>query len=225
MTRLQLVAATLAACGTLLALPAYAQVATAPTVTGGDTWTYRESNGFNRLPLGDVTREALSGPGGVRLVSRSTYDRAELQASYAQPGALASGTLNPRAQGALTPALELMSFPLEPGKTWKQTVTRQDALSGEPRRVLLEGKVIGWETVRVPAGEFRALKVERRMWLGDYDEFRGETWRSETERYAPEVRGAVKLVVFEEYPTTRYAAYSFMPGDRFIYELTSYKRG
>ena len=200
-------------------------MAAAPAVSGGDTWTYREINGFNHLPIGDITREAITSPGGMRSSPASSYGRGELQSSYAQPGILASGTLNERAQGPLSPALELMPFPLEPGKTWKQTVTRQDALSGEPRRVLVEGKVIGWETVRVPAGEFRALKVERRMWLGDYDEFRGETWRAETEWYAPDVRGTVKMTVFEEYPATRYAAFSFMPGERFVYELTSYKRG
>jgi hypothetical protein len=216
-----LLAAALAAA---LAAPsaAIAQSAPAPSVGAGDTWTYRGLS-YNRLPLGEVTREVTGTGGEIRVVTRagSTQQTAE----FARPGFQASGPLNDRATGTLAPALEVMPFPLEPGKRWTQTVQRRDPASGEMRTVRLEGRVVGWETVRVPAGEFRAIKVERRMWLGDWDQFRGETWRAETEWYVPEVRGPVKVAVFEEYPAHRYSLFSFMPGDRYTYELTSFKRG
>jgi hypothetical protein len=85
--------------------------------------------------------------------------------------------------------------------------------------------VLGWETVKVPAGEFRAMKVERTMYLGDYETFRGITQRTETEWYAPDIRGAAKVVVFEEFCERRYGCPmgSFMPGVRATYELMSYK--
>jgi hypothetical protein len=91
--------------------------------------------------------------------------------------------------------------------------------------VHVDGRVVGWETVRVPAGEFRALRVERRMRLGDWDQFRGETWRAETEWFVPEVGAPVKLTVFEEYPERRFSMWSFMPGERLTYELTGWKKG
>jgi hypothetical protein len=145
---------------------------------------------------------------------------------FARPGVMASGTLNDRAEGTMTPALNLMPFPLEPGQRWSQTVQRLDPATGELRNVRVDGRVIGWETVRVPAGEFKALRVERRMWLGDWDMFRGETWRAETEWYVPEVKAPVKLTVFEEYPPQRNGGLmSFLPGNRMTYELLAWKRG
>ncbi len=203
-------------------LSVLAQSAPAPSIGAGDSWTYRGIS-YNRLPLADLTREVTGTGNEIRVVTRA--GGAEQTADFPRPGLLASGPLNDRATGTLAPALELMPFPLEAGKRWTQTVQRRDPVSGQMRDVRVEGRVIGWETVRVPAGEFRAMKVERRMWLGDWDEFRGETWRAETEWYVPEVKGPVKVTVFEEYPATRYSLFSFMPGERFTYELTAWKRG
>lgn len=223
MVRRIVAAAFVAAC--TASVPAIAQVAAAPALGAGESWTYREINAYNRLPIGDVTRQVTTSTGEIRVVSRTGDSRVETQSGFARPGFLASGTLNDRAQGALQPPLEVMPFPLEPGKRWSQTVKRQDPVTGEMRDVHIDGRVVGWETVRVPAGEFRALKVERRMRLGDWDQFRGETWRAETEWYVPEVKGPVKLVVFEEYPERRFSMWSFMPGERVVYELTAYSRG
>jgi hypothetical protein len=214
--------AVLAAACIAAPLSAFAQSAAAPNVAAGESWTYREINNYNRLPVGDVVREVSAAGDEIRIVSR--MGGAELTSGYSRPGLLASGTLNDRATGTMTPSLDLMPFPLEPGQRWSQTVQRRDPLTGEVRNVRVDGRVIGWETVRVPAGEFRALKVERRMWLGDWDQFRGETWRAETEWFVPELKGAAKLVVFEEYPPHRYSLTSFMPGTRVTYELTGFKR-
>ena len=43
---------------------------------------------------------------------------------------------------------------------------RDDLMSREKRITELSGKVIGWQTIRVPAGEFRALLIERAFELG-----------------------------------------------------------
>lgn len=50
------------------------------------------------------------------------------------------------------------TFPLETGKTWevKTDFVRADGYSGS---YTLTAKVIGWEKVKVPAGEFAALKI------------------------------------------------------------------
>jgi len=199
----------------------------APALQAGDTWTYRHIDGYNKLDVGTVSLAVEAARAGdIRLVTRSGDGRYASQSTYAGPGRLAAGTLSARAEGALNPPLELARYPLQEGERWRQTVVRSDVLSGEPRATALEVKVIGWQTVKVPAGEFRALLVERRIDLGDYDPFRGPTLRWEKEWYAPEVKGAVKLEVFEEYFENRYnRLQSPMPGTRAIYELVSYKAG
>jgi hypothetical protein len=209
--------------GAALSLPAAAQVP-APGLKPGDTWTYRGIDNYNRLPTGTWTREVTgAAAGGIRVAMRS--GDGSFEDVYRAPGELASGVLNDRAQGTMEPAFQLMPFPLVEGKSWSQKVIRTDPFTKEKREMLVMGKVRGWETIRVPAGEFKALKVERTMYLGDYDTFRGITQRTETEWYAPDIRGAAKLVVFEEYCERRYGCPmgTHMPGVRATYELTSFK--
>jgi hypothetical protein len=172
---------------------------------------------------GTWTREVTAAaPGGIRVVTRDGVEATE--ALFRAPGEMTSGVLGDRARGTMEPAYQLMPFPLAEGKSWSQKVVRTDPATGERREMLVTGRVRGWETVKVPAGEFKALKVERTMYLGDYDSFRGITQRTETEWYAPDIRGAAKVVVFEEFCERRYGCPmgSFMPGERATYELTSY---
>jgi hypothetical protein len=202
-----------------------AQVA-APTLKAGDTWTYRGIDNYNRLPTGTWTREVTgTAANGIRVAVRSADG--SVDDLYRTPGELTSGVLNDRARGTMDPAFQLMPFPLAEGKSWSQKVIRTDPVTNEKREMLVRGRVLGWETIKVPAGEFKAMKVERTMHLGDYDSFRGITQRTETEWYAPDVRGAAKVVVFEEFCERRYgcAMGSFMPGVRATYELTSYRGG
>jgi hypothetical protein len=202
-----------------------AQVA-APTLKAGDTWTYRGIDNYNRLPTGTWTREVTgTAASGIRVAVRSADG--SVDDLFRAPGELTSGVLSDRARGTMDPAFQLMPFPLAEGKSWSQKVIRTDPVTNEKREMLVQGKVLGWETIKVPAGEFKAIKVERTMYLGDYDSFRGITQRTETEWYAPDIRGAAKVVVFEEFCERRYGCPmgSFMPGVRATYELTSYRGG
>ena len=63
-----------------------------------------------------------------------------------------------------------------------------------PRRVIVSGYVGGWETVKVPAGEFRALRVVRDSFLGDQRFYRTETTRKEVDWYAPSIGVVVRSV-------------------------------
>lgn len=209
--------------GTSLAVAA--QVA-APTLKAGDTWTYRGIDNYNRLPTGTWTREVTgTAASGIRVAVRSADGAVD--DLFRAPGELTSGALSDRARGTMDPAFQLMPFPLAEGKSWSQKVIRTDPVTNEKREMLVQGRVLGWETIKVPAGEFKAIKVERTMYLGDYDSFRGITQRTETEWYAPDIRGAAKVVVFEEFCERRYGCPmgSLMPGVRATYELTSYRGG
>lgn len=219
-----LLAATL---GLVVAQPALAADIAAPALQAGDTWTYRHIDGYNKLDVGSVSSVVqAAGARDVRVVTRSANGLVNFESVYAGPGQLASGMLSARAAGPMNPPLQLTPYPLREGERWHQKVVRDDVMSREKRTTELRGKVIGWETVMVPAGEFRALLIERAFELGDYDPFRGPTLRYEKEWYAPEVKGTVKLEVFEEYFESRYGRLtSPAPGTRAIYELVSYKAG
>jgi hypothetical protein len=53
------------------------------------------------------------------------------------------------------------SFPLELGKTWRLEFTEQNPNPQKLRETdTYPDKVVGWEDVAVPAGKFRALKIE-----------------------------------------------------------------
>lgn len=207
------------------ALPATAQVA-APALRAGDTWTYRMINNYNKQVVGDWTREVVgTAAGGIRVDTRVGGTASE--AVFRVPGELASGVLGDRARGTIEPAFQLVPFPLTEGRAWSQTVVRTDPVTKERREMLVQGRVRGWETVKVPAGEFKAIRLERTMYLGDYDAFRGITVRTETEWYAPDVRGPVKLVVFEEYCERRFGCPmgTQFPGERSTSELTAFRGG
>jgi len=216
-----------AAAALLAASPALATDVPAPVFQAGDTWTYRHIDGYNKLDVGTVSLSVeAAGARDIRFVTRLGDGRHQTESIYAGPGLLASGVLSERAEGAMTPPLKLTPYPLREGEQWRQTVVRDDVMSREKRETQLSGRVVGWQTVKVPAGEFRALLIERAFELGDYDPFRGPTLRYEKEWYSPDVKGTVKLEVFEEYFYHRYNRMQMpSPGTRAIYELVSYKAG
>jgi hypothetical protein len=207
---------------------AAAQAATdAPQFAAGDTWNYRVVNGFNHsMVFGSYTQTvAATNAGVIQIELRTSDGRLIDTASLAGPGRLASGMLNERTFGRLEPALQLMPFPLVEGQRWQQKVLRYDPIAKQTRTVSLYGKVEGWETIKVPAGEFRALKIVREMYLGDHDAFRGQTRLTEHEWYVPELKHWVKLQNWEEYHYAgdNVATGSYYQGDRLIFEMLSYQ--
>jgi hypothetical protein len=192
-----------AAASALLAVHALhaAGAVEAPELVPGESWQYSEKEGYSRLELrswrsevtaagiGEVRMTVAGGAPGAAAVSE---DRV-----YASAGMLLSGRLSDRVRGTFRPGLQLLPFPLVEGKTWSQTLTRSD--SGRERTVTLRGKVLGWETVKVPAGEFRALKVVRELDLGDEETFRTQTRRTEYEWYVPELKSAARIEIWEQY--------------------------
>jgi hypothetical protein len=220
-SRLPIVAALLIA----TALPVAAQTISAPSYVAGDAWTYNEINAYNGVKRATVVREVIAGGPEAHIVTRSDHS-AQVDDARLAAGTLREGLLNDRSPGRLEPGIDLRPFPLAEGQRWKQSATRADPVWKESRPVTVYGRVRGWETVRVPAGEFKAIKIEREMYLGDWDMFRAETRRTEYEWYVPELKMPVKLQVWEEYREPRYRVVgSMQQGDRYILELASFKRG
>lgn len=86
-------------------------------------------------------------------------------------------------------------FPLSVGQRWKQKVEMTKSTDSNGKVVVadLESRVVGWEMVTVPAGNFVALKIETSGWYNG--SISGWAWGGqihETLWFAPEVRNAVR---------------------------------
>jgi hypothetical protein len=90
------------------------------------------------------------------------------------------------------PPYPALPFPLEAGKTWRAYVQATDPATGRVNRVRIDGKVLGWDRVKVPAGEFDALAVQRTVYAGNRDHFLSEEYITEIDWYAPGAGGIVK---------------------------------
>jgi hypothetical protein len=201
----------------------------APKYARGDAWTYREIDGYGqRRELGRWVAEVTeAGPDATVITVHSTA-RADVEERRVQStGAISSGRISTQVpSGTFSPPLQLYPATLAPGERWSQATQRSDATVGGTRALRIEGRVIGWEKVRVPAGEFDALRIERTLYLGDSGRYRTQTRRYETEWYAPAVKGPVKLQLWEQWsdPTITRMLQHILTNNRELYELVEYRR-
>jgi len=171
-----------------------------PVVKPGTERVYRTLNGYNREQRSLATHrfsaegsrlegidydEAGSGGFGrpiARLIARQFNAEGHL-------------TVLERADGSHTtfdPPLQVLPFPLVPGRRVRQDVFARDTGSPKPWRVIMITRVGRWETVTVPAGTFRALRVSRDLFMGDFEFHRSETQRREIDWYAPTATAVVR---------------------------------
>ena len=97
---------------------------------------------------------------------------------------------------------KLLNFPLTPGKNWKDSYSAQlqwgetytsrvnTSSFGDEASFFESYKALGWEDVDVPAGSFKAIKIEyKREWSAPATGMReGKAWYW----YSPEVKYLVK---------------------------------
>lgn len=166
----------------------------------GSELAYRTRNGYN----GELRAQAVRrfDPNGSRLEGMA-YEEAG-NGGFGRTVALlvaqqfdAGGNLVAweRADGSRTtfdPPLRTLPFPLVPGQSVRQDVVARVDGEQRPRRVVMVARVGGWETVDVPAGRFRALRVTRDLWLGDFEFHRTETHRLEIDWYSPDAGAVVR---------------------------------
>lgn len=170
------------------------------SMRAGGELAYRTRNGYN----GELRAPAVRrfDPNGSRLEGMA-YEEAG-NAGFGRPVALlvaqqfnAGGNLVAweRADGSRTtfdPPLRTLPFPLIPGQSIRQDVLARVDGELRPRRVVMIVRIGGWETVDAPAGRFRALRVTRDLWLGDFDFHRTETHRQEIDWYSPDAGAVVR---------------------------------
>lgn len=92
-------------------------------------------------------------------------------------------------------SVENVHFPLKEGMTWKYSwkmrYVEGDIVDGE-----YTAKAVGWEEVKVPAGTFKAMKIEHNGWW--YRREKGWSGREDfTLWFAPDVKRIIRLIAIE----------------------------
>jgi hypothetical protein len=199
----------------------------APAVRAGDAWGYAVHDGYTRIARGTVDYRIAEVTGDTVTVHRTTEGRTG-EERYTAGGAWLERPLTNLPDMRFHTPLRALPFPLRPGKKWRETVHAVDPATGRAYRVRVDGRVLGWERVRVPAGEFDALRVERHVYPGNFDHFRSEDRIRETDWYAPRAGLVVRHEGSSEYTDTsvscRHAACNIMRNDWTVYELRRTER-
>jgi hypothetical protein len=158
-----------------------------PKVKVGDRWTYRLTD-LRSVKVYEM-KVTFVGQDAIEAVSTVQGSGKEIDTTWTREW----NAVNDRLTGSFFPDNGVLRFPLKPGLRYSSQyeVARPRARESFRAKNALEVSVVGWEEVTVPAGTFRALKVDA---PGTYERldapFSGPMhialW------YAPEVRRWVK---------------------------------
>lgn len=161
-----------------------------PEVKPGDRWVYRKIDLWNNKQIGRPNLVvAFANKDVINVVQRRGKE--EIDVTFTSEWNL----VNDISSGVYNPHTGLLRFPLQVGAKYptryEVTRRRQGAFRS---RIEATMRVVGWEDVEVPAGKFRALKVE-----GDGSYRRQDTFSNGQIRYAiwyvPAVKRWVKFTV------------------------------
>jgi hypothetical protein len=167
----------------------------APRLAVGDHWQYRITDNLRRGITSQLDAEVIAVTGRsarVRLAVTDTNGRAEWVDEIEGGGALRAGTLWRERPRPFNPPVQLLAFPLEDGKTWRQSIDTMHPDTEMRDQILVYGKVDGRKTASVPAGAFNAVYVYRIVQLDDEEFWRTRTTRRDSIWYAAEVKAPVR---------------------------------
>jgi hypothetical protein len=158
-----------------------------PEVKAGDTWTYRQTDFQPAVPRIStyVVRVTFVGPDEILTINRNGSRDSQWNADWGAIALGGSGVIHDR------PA-RFLNFPLKAGTSHELTFEVVARRGGTARsRFQQTVRVIGWEDVEVPAGKFRALKVEAKGTFYRLDASFGG-WTRHEFWYVPETKRWVK---------------------------------
>jgi hypothetical protein len=160
-----------------------------PEVKPGDRWTYRAMDYWTNVPQFTYElRVTYVGPDLIHTVVTRRGKEGEADRSFTSEWNNMEG-----GDGRVfDPPRRLLKFPLKVGTAY-ETSWEMVAMPGSSARFSNEAvvKVTGWEDVVVPAGKFRALKIEAKGSWRRLDQI-GAGWQRFVIWYAPEVKRWVK---------------------------------
>ena len=160
-----------------------------PEIRVGDSWTYRGTNVLGPGTQEHEARVSFADDKVILVVSTRKSDGKEFDSSWTPEwNAVTSYT------GLMyRPPTGVLRFPLRVGDKYS---IKFEVLRPQVSTVMSlatgTATVVGWETVEVPAGKFRAMKVEAEWTNQPFDGSRAFQQQA-TFWYVPEVRRWVKL--------------------------------
>lgn len=178
--------------------------ATAAPVSG-DTYVYRVVNGYSKEVRGQV-RYRVDRVDAESITVAVTPDSAaagsERTEVFTKEGNWLRRPMESHGQKVeylFSSAYPAYVFPLEPGKSWSARVNATVSGATRVRSVRVDGKVLGTERIRVPAGEFDTVKVRRLVYPGDAEHLLAETKIVEIDWYAPALGRSVRTETRSEF--------------------------
>jgi hypothetical protein len=213
--------------GTLAGVTAFTATAmhcAAATPVIADSHVYRIVNGYNSEMRGQASYcVERSDAGRVVVAVTTNRDGAQSAATeiYTPDGNWLRHVLTNHDQPVeyeFSPAYPAYDFPLVAGKQWSTRISAVNPATGARRSVRVDAAVRGSERIRVPAGEFDTIKINRSIYAGDEEFPHTETTIIETEWYAPSLGRSVRVATRSNWLnlSKRFPA---MDGDWNIYEL------
>jgi hypothetical protein len=131
-----------------------------PVFKVNDTWTYRV---IQRVRSGETKERhlilAISRVGGKTILQSAKYSDSSMPPIEKLRGSDLSVTNS--IGGKEVVIFRPFDFPLEAGKTWGTAYERPNPTKTvKLNKMKIDCQAVGWEEVEVPAGKFRAFKVE-----------------------------------------------------------------
>lgn len=165
----------------------------------GEFWEYRVRDAYTGFERG-LRRYEVAHVEPNRIVVDVTHDGRRVDSEIYTAGWNGLEHLLPNLQRfRYSPPFPAYAYPLEPGKTWYTVVDATDPVTRRTYRVHTRGKVLGWERIRVPAGEFDALRIQRQVFAGNSDARRTQEVIDETDWYVPALRRAARTQASSEH--------------------------
>ena len=153
----------------------------APSIKVGDQWHWERSDRRTGQKEGEVKRQ-------VTAVTTSQIEGTDAEGRFITTPEL---NLIESSTARVSEVGRFLSFPLEADKKWDFNYAFTVKSSNANIKWQVNATVVGIERVKVPAGEFDAVKIEYRGVFNNYGNGRSGRIR-QTFWYAPSVRGVVR---------------------------------
>jgi hypothetical protein len=190
----------------------------------GDTWTFEARNGYNKNLLATYSSE-VTGVSDSGIATRLTDNKAGTVTGekFTRNWNPISAEWPTTQVNEFSPAYPEFPDRFEPGYKWQGNTVCRNLATGREMKMTTRGTVIGREHIRVPAGDFDAVKISRETVLDDAEFWRHRTHVVDYEWYVPELGRAVKRETHSSFFENTGMHPVEHAGDWTVYQLTAYK--
>jgi hypothetical protein len=174
----------------------------APQLVVGDRWQYRVTDHLRRGVTSQLDAEVVAVSGGsatIHVERADAYGRSEWIDEVDAHGGLRAGVLYRPPERRFDTPVQMLAFPLERGKVWRQVLNtfRKDLEIGD--QILVYGQVSDSGTATVPAGGYDTVYIYRILQLDDAEFWRTRTTRRDFVWYAAAVKAPARELHDAEY--------------------------